>query len=251
MDQVQLGSTKLNPAVAPRFEVGYRIPDNWGSVSFGYGFLASQGRDQLTTPVENVVQLPANQAGGLVYNLFDLTYSSREYSLDPLCNMRWGIGGRLLYFYFDSRVEFLHPGADLGSFLAQSETSYERSYGFWAYLDLERQIGCSGLSVFGRVEGSDFYARSGQTYAETVAGNPGQSPEVFRIRYTGAVGPSILREVVGFSYTVPQWHHSRFLLGYQYEQFFQIGRLTSTAGVPDTRGSLDAHGLFLRAEFNF
>jgi hypothetical protein len=251
MDQVQLGSTKLDTAVAPRFEVGYRIPNNWGSVSFGYGFLASQGSGQLTTPAEDVVQLPADQAGGLVYNIFDLTYNSREYSLDPLCNMRWGVGGRLLYFYFDSRVQFLNPGTDPGSFLAQSETSYERGYGFWAYLDLERQIGCSGLSIFGRVEGSDFYARIGQTYAETVAGNPGQALEVFRIRYTGAAGPSILREVVGISYTMPQWNHSRFLLGYQYEQFFQIGRLTSTAGVPDTRGSLDAHGFFFRAELNF
>jgi hypothetical protein len=57
--------------------------------------------------------------------------------------------------------------------------------------------------------------------------------------------------VVGLSYDVPQWNHSRFLLGYQYEQFFQIGRQSPISGIIDTRGSLDAHGFFLRAEFNF
>jgi hypothetical protein len=50
---------------------------------------------------------------------------------------------------------------------------------------------------------------------------------------------------------VPRWIYSRFLLGYQLEQFFQIGRQSPTSGIIDTRGSLDAHGMFLRAEFNF
>jgi hypothetical protein len=118
-------------------------------------------------------------------------------------------------------------------------------------MDLEREIGASGLCTFLRLEGTDFFARIAQRYGETVAGNAGQGPQHFEAHYTGSVAPSILRGVIGLSYTVPRWNHSRFLLGYEYEQFFQIGRLSGPAGVPDTRGSLDAHGLMLRAEFNF
>jgi hypothetical protein len=61
----------------------------------------------------------------------------------------------------------------------------------------------------------------------------------------------VARGIVGLSYTVPGWNYSRFMLAYEYETFFQIGRLTSTTGIPNTRGQLDAQGLFLRAELNF
>jgi hypothetical protein len=183
--------------------------------------------------------------------MWDLTYGSREYSLDPFFNLRWGVGARLMYLFFDARGQFLNPGSDPGSVLMQSESNYVQCYGFWGYLDLEREIGTSGFSAFFRLEGSDFFARSHQNYTETVGGNPGQGPLTSAAGFSGEVAPSILREVVGISYTVPQWNYSRFLLGYQYEQFFQIGRQSPTSGVIDTRGALDAHGFFLRAEFNF
>jgi hypothetical protein len=251
LDQVQVGRTKLDPTVSPRFEVGCRLPDNWGTCSFGYGFLASQAREQSTTGPQDTVQALADKAGRLVCNMWDLTYGSREYSLDPLFNLRWGAGARLMYLFFDARGEIVHPGSLPGSVLAQSETNYVQCYGFWAYLDLERHIGPPGLAAFFRLEGSDFFARIHQSYAETVAGSPGLGPQSSGTGFANWVGPSILREIVGISYTLPRWNHSRILLGYQYEQFFQIGRLSPTSGVPDTRGSLDAHGLFLRGELNF
>jgi hypothetical protein len=250
-DQVELGRTSLDATAAPRFEVGYRLPDNWGTCSLGYGFLASQGHEVTATGPANVVQGFADKQGRLVYNMWDLTYGSREYCLDPFCNMRWGVGTRLLSLFFDTRGAILNPGSDVGSVLAQSATNYVQCYGFWAYLDVERHIGPPGLAAFFHLEGADFFARVHQNYTETVVGAPGQGPQTAAASFTGSVGPTNLREIVGLSYTVPQWNSSRFLIGYQYEQFFQIGRLSTVALVPDTRGSLDAHGLFLRAEFNF
>jgi hypothetical protein len=250
-DQVMLGRAPLDAAAAPRFEVGYRIPDNWGSISFGYGFLATQGHEQSGTGPEDVVQVPTNKSARLVYNMFDLTYGSREYCLDPHWNMRWGVGARLMFLYFDDRGDVLNPTFTPGSVLAQSESNYLQSYGAWAYLDIERETCVPGLRGFFRLEGSDFFARVGQNYTESVVGNPGQGVQTSEAHFSGSVGPSILREVVGLTYTVPRWNYSRFMLGYQYEQFFQIGRLSPASGVVNTRGSLDANGLFLRAEFNF
>jgi hypothetical protein len=251
VDQVNLGRTPLDTAASPRFEVGYRLPDNWGTCSFGYGFLTSQGREQSATGPEASTQALADKRGRLASNLWDLTYGSREYSLEPFFMLRWGVGARLMSLYFDASGDFLSPGTGPGGVLAQSETNYVQAYGFWAYLDVERHLGPPGLSAFFHLEGSDFYARIHQTYSQTVAGGPGLAPETSGAAFSGSVGPSILREVIGVGYTVPRWNSSRFLIGYQYEQFFQVGRLSLTSGVPDTRGSLDANGLFLRAEFNF
>jgi hypothetical protein len=251
-ERVKFAGNPLDPTASPRFEVGYRFPDNWGSLSFGYRFLVSQGHDQLMTDSNDVVQAPANQDGRLVYNQMDFTYNSREYSLDPNWNMRWGVGVRTMFLYFDSRLQFIDPGTDPGTILAQSESNYIQCYGAWAYLDLERRIGDSGFAVFGRLEGTDTYARTYQNYTETVAGaGPGGGPETFLNRYTGGVMVSIAREVLGVSYVVPEWNYSRFMLGYQYETYFQIGRQSPFNGFIDTRGQLDAHGLFLRAEINF
>jgi hypothetical protein len=251
VDQVQLGRTDLDPTAAARIEIGYRLPDNWGTCSFGYSFLASQGHEQSVTGPDDVIQAPADKVGRLVYNLWDLTYGSREYCPDACYTLSWGAGARMMSLYFDTRGQFLNPGGGPGSVLAQLETNYVQCYGFWIYLDVERHLGAPGLSAFCRLEASDFFGRVHQNYAETVVGSPAQSPETFGDRFTFLVSPSILREVVGLSYAVPRWNYSRLLLGYQYEQFFQIGRLSLTDGFVDTRGSLDAHGLFLRAEFNF
>lgn len=248
-DRVAFPGNKLDPAVSPRVELGYRFEDNWGSVQMGYRNLATRGRDQTFTNPQDAVQAPVDQVGRLDYNAIDLSYVSREYSLDPNWNMRWGAGPRLLFLYFDSRVRVLGAGADAGTILAQSETTSLTGYGMGAFLDLERHTPIRGLNVFGRIEGTDYYARTQQTYAETVAGGPGAGARASENRFTGSVGVSNLRGVIGVSYEVPEWSYARFLLGYQYETYFQVGRLS--AGGIDTRGQLDLQGLFLRAEINF
>jgi hypothetical protein len=252
-DSVRFPGNKLDTAVSPRFEVGYRIPDNWGSLSLGYRFLASRGRDQVTTGPEDAFGGPADQDGRFDYNMVDLTYNSREYSLDPDWNLRWGFGPRMLFLYFDSRVRFLAPASDPGSILAQSESNHLRAYGFWAYLDLERRIGDTGFGLFARVEGTELFARNSQHYTETVAGNPGGEAQLLQARFTNSVSTPILREVIGVSYTVPGWNYTRFQLGYEYETYFHIGRLggPEVSSPIETRGQLDAQGLFLRAEINF
>lgn len=250
-DFVSFAGNPLDPTISPRFEVGYRLPDNWGSIQLGYRFLATRGTDQVISGPEDNIQAPASQLGRLDFNLADLTYVSREYSLGPYWNMRWGAGARMLFLFFDSRLHFLNPASDRGTILAQTESNHLRGYGAWVFGDIERKMPIPGLALFGRLEGTDFYARTSEVYTETVAGGLGAAPLGFVNRFDGAVGVSILREIAGVSYTVPQWNYSRFLLGYQYETFFQIGRQSPTSGIIDTRGQLDVHGVFLRGEFNF
>lgn len=249
-DFIKFAGNPVNSTLSPRFEVGYRFPGNWGGFQLGYRFLTSQGSDQTTTGPEDDIQALAFQRGVLNFNLIDFTYVSREFALGPYWNLHWGAGARALFLYFNSGLQFLNTGSDLGDIRAQNVSNSLSGFGVWSFIDLERKLPIKGLALFGRFEATDLEAQIRQGYSETVNG-PSGAPLTFAARYDFSVGVPILREVVGASYTVPQWNYSRFMLGIQYETFFQIGRDQLTNGIPDSRGQLDLYGLFFRAEFNF
>jgi hypothetical protein len=249
-DFIKFQGNPVNPTISPRFELGYRFPGNWGGIQFGYRFLTTQGSDNLITGPEDDIQAPAHQVGVLNFNLIDLTYVSREFSLGPYWNLRWGAGARALFLYFNSGLQFLNPGPAVGTIFALNESNSTSGFGVWTFIDLERKMPIDGLALFGRFEATDLESQIRQGYSETVVG-PGGAPLPFAARYDFSVGNPILREVVGVSYTVPQWNYIRFMAGVQYETFFAIGRDQNTSNVPNSRGQLDLYGLFLRAEINF
>jgi hypothetical protein len=249
-DFVKFAGNPIDPTISPRFEIGYRFPGNWGGVQLGYRFLTSQGSDVMTTGPEDDIQASAQQKGILEYNLIDVTYVSREFALGPYWDLRWGVGARALFLYFNSGLQFLNPGSNVGAILAQNESNSLSGFGVWGFIDLERKMPIAGLALFGRFEATDLEAQVRQGFSETVAGGSG-APLTFSARYDFSVGVPILREVAGVSYTVPQWNYSRFLLGVQWETYFQIGRDNLTSGIISSRGQLDLYGLFFRAEFNF
>lgn len=249
-DFIKFQGNPVNPTISPRFEIGYRFPGNWGGFQLGYRFLTTQGSDHLTTGPEDNIQAPAQQQGVLNFNLIDFFYVSREFSFGPYWNLRWGAGARALFLYFNSGLRFLNPGSALGDIFAQNESNSVSGFGVGTFIDLERKMPIDGLALFGRFEATDLEAQVRQGYSETVTG-PGGAPLTFNARYDFSVGVPILREVVGASYTVPQWNYSRFMAGIQYETYFQIGRDQLTNGIPNSRGQLDLYGLFFRAEFNF
>jgi hypothetical protein len=93
------------------------------------------------------------------------------------------------------------------------------------------------------VEFTDAYARIKQTGAEVQAGDAG--PQGSAIRNDTGVSVPMFNGQFGLSYEPPGWNHSRFLLGYTYETWWQVGRLGLS------RAQLDDMGLILRAEFHF
>jgi hypothetical protein len=249
-DFVSIGGNPINPTISPRFEIGYRFPGNWGGIQLGYRFLTSQGSGQTITGPLDDIQAPGRQAGVLEYNMIDLTYVSREFALGPFWDLRWGVGARALFLYFNSGVQFQNPGLAQGDIIAQNTSNSLAGFGVWAFGELERKMPVLGLALFGRFEATDLEAQIRQGFSETVASGSGTLLP-FSARYDFSVGVPILREIVGLSYTVPQWNYSRFMLGLQWDTYFQIGRDNLTLGIPTSRGQLDLYGLFFRAEFHF
>jgi hypothetical protein len=241
-DTVHFFGPGLNDTVSPRFEMGCRLEDGWGELFVGYRFLCTDGSNPLAT-----ASGPAHDSGRLALNTFDFGYGSQEFSLGPCWDMRWRTGVRTSVVYYDARLSFDQPAADPGTLLAQREVNYFWGLGPWLGLDLSRTTMIPGLSVFGRFDGALQFGHITQTGTEDFASVGGSGSPEFQAKYGFEVTVLTLAEEVGLSYTVPGWNHSRFLVGYHYETWWQAGRFNFT----QSRGQIDTQGVFLRAEFNY
>jgi hypothetical protein len=240
-DTLQFPGNRLDPTISPRVEGGYRFPDGWGGLQLAYSFEDTSGSNSgFSDPG------PLAQHGRLTVNIVEFDYVSREFSLGPHWEMRWGIGAQAMSFFFDSAVTFLNPGTAPGTVLSQTVASSTVPYGGHALLDLSWRAPVPGLAVVGRLKIADSFGRIRQTGTEQLEGPAGGGTVVlFRSTTATSVTVASGSAMFGLSYTVPGWNQSRFLLGYQYEVFFDIGRLNNG------RGQLDNQALFLRAELNF
>jgi hypothetical protein len=240
-DTLAFFGPKLNPTVSPRFEIGCRLEDGWGSLLVGYRFLTTQGSSQEAADTAGSAQ----NSGRLALNSFDFGYASQEFSLGPALDMRWRTGLRSTIVYYDARLSFNDRDTGPGSLLEQREINYFWGVGPWLGLDLARNTTIPGLAIFARVEGALQFGHITQTGTELFGGNSQDATRLVQGQSSFEVTVLQLAEEIGLSYTVPCWNHSRFLLGYHYETWFQVGRLNSS------RGQIDTQGVFLRAELNF
>jgi hypothetical protein len=238
--------SRLNAAVSPRFEAGYRMPNGNGEFALGYRFLTTTGSDLAVTPYG-----VGDQAGRLDLNIIDLDYNTREYSLGPFpgdrWDFRWTFGLRLLRVDFDNRLRYrLAPDAGPDAVAEQRTTNNFIGVGPHAALVLQRRL-CwvPGLAFGGRIEGADAFGEIHQRFSEGLAGDPTTGPLFGQTSKNDQVGSVYLHGRVGFSYDSPGRNHSQVFLGYQYETFFHVGRLD------DSRAQLDNQGLILRAEINY
>jgi hypothetical protein len=246
-DVIKFPGNPLDATVSPRFELGYRFPDGFGELKLSYRFLGSSGSDTLTLGELG----PAFQKGRIDIHFIDLDFGTRQYSLGRDWTMRTAVGLRTAAVFFDSQVTFQNPTAitstpfGTGPFTRFNQTEAVGNWyiGAHAVLEVGRRLWVPELSLFGRLEGSGLYGRTHQTFKETFAEAPGFTETSVR----GNVGTPLLATQVGLSWEVPNWNQCRFMIGYQYEVWWQIGR----GNDDQSFGSFNDQGLFLRAQFNF
>jgi hypothetical protein len=235
-DIVQLPSASLDWTVSPRFEVGYRLPSGFGEFVMGYRFLVTEGST-------NTIGLDgfANLKSRLDMNVFDWDYASREYSLWPNCEMKWRVGVRLAYVYFDSQsIEPIGLAAAGSGIFEQGESNSFVGFGPHAGVELSHHFGDTGLSLTGRVDFASLLGRIRQGFFEqSTTFNDGET------RNSGSQGVPTVNVQAGLSWQPPQCKGVSFFLGYQYEHWWSIGQLgDSSAEVTD-------QGIFIRAAYNF
>jgi hypothetical protein len=244
-DVVTLPTAPLGWTVAPRFVAGYRLPSGFGDISFGYRFLASDGTN--TTAGSDAL---ATLRTRLNVNQFDLGYTSSEQSLWPHWDMRWGVGVRLAYVFWDNQAvePFDVAAAGSGIFLTR-DSNFFVGAGPAASVELARRVEGTGLSFVGRLELASMIGRIKQKYVEGLtAPGPDGNPQVALATPASSQAVPMLNVQVGLGWQPPSWKEKlNFFLGYEYEHWWNVGRLSAI----NSMGELVDQGVLLRASFNY
>jgi len=235
---VRLGSASLDWTIFPRIEAGYRLASGFGAFSVSYRGLGTEGNGSTEGP-----DGPAALHSRLDMNEIGLDYSNNETSLWPNWDMKWTVGVRMLWVFFDSRADEVAAGSTI---VEQRESNWYAGFGPHAGLELDRQIADSSLSFVLRGEFTMYLGRLHQDFFEESTGLGG-------ILLSGQTRERVSQGVpscsvfAGVRWKPPQWNNAEVYLGYQYEHWWDIAKNNDTL----SSGELNVQGLFVRAVWNF
>lgn len=242
--RVHLPTAELEWTVAPRFELGYRLPDELGELLVSYRFLVTEG---CARGFRDFVGLHARATlhSRLDLNVIDLDYAHREPSLGPDWDMKWKIGVRLANVFFDSRSQVRYSSPAIpDEFIEGARTSnYFFGAGPHVGLDLSRRLGATGLALYGRAEAALVVGRINQSFENTFAFDGFALGGAVSAHQTQAV--PVLNVQAGLAWVPPIGEGVRFALGYQYEHWWYLGQ------VGNSRAELWDQGVFLRGEYKY
>jgi hypothetical protein len=223
-------TTNVGWTAAPRFEVGWNVPNGLGYFALYYRGFATDGRqDALAldgTPFALRTRLDVNMVG------FD--YGIPPYTFAP----RWDAGARigvaLADVFFDNQA------------VSAIQTLYASNnfYGAGPHVrgEVRRHFGLlPGLDFFGRADLIVFVGQIHQRYIDAV-----DSTEGFFVQRKTQTVPMLMIQT-GLSYTPPSLSNWRFTAGYEFEDWWDVGRLNLLS----SRGQLTTNGVFLRANVAF
>jgi hypothetical protein len=242
-DDVHVPGADLDWTVAPRIGLGYRLMSGFGEFLLDFRPLSSSGTESLPVPGGT-----DTLKSRLNLNEIDLDYASREFSPWPDWDMKWRFGLRLNYIYFDALAS--GPTGEVGggsTAFAARDTDHYVGFGPHSGLTLGRRLGDTGLSLVGQVDGAlelgrirqGFFKEGTDVSGRAVAGQSHAS---------SSQAVPMLNAQLGVGWQPQGYQNLRFFLGYQYEYWWNAGRLSIS---PNSRGELSAQGVLLKAEFNF
>jgi hypothetical protein len=244
-DSVHVPGADLDWTVAPRVGLGYRLPSGFGEFVLDFRPLASQGFGSL--PVTGGTTALSSH---LDLNEIDLDYASREFLLLnwPYCYLKWRFGLRLDYFYYDALAEGPAGAAGGGgtTFAARETDSYV-GVGPHYGLTFTRPLGCTGLSLVGQADSAINIGRIRQGFFEDGA-TKGGLPAVGETHVSSSQAVYMVNAQLGLGWQPPGYQNFRLFVGYEYEYWWNLGRLSTT---PTSRGELSDQGVLLRAEYSF
>jgi hypothetical protein len=232
---VQPPTSSLGWTAAPRFEVGWYIPEALGLFAINYRGFASSGQNDATsldgTPFALRSRLDVNQVG------FD--FGTLPYSFAPHWDIRGRIGVALADVFFDNRA--------VSAFQTLYASNNFYGAGPHGRIDVRRHIGLlPGLDLFGRGDLTVLVGQIQQRFRDEEGPFDGHTTNgTFMERRTQTV--PVFNLQAGLSYTPPRLSNWRFSTGYEFEQWWSVGQIHGS----DSRGQFNTNGVFLRAAVNF
>jgi hypothetical protein len=231
---VALGNAGLDATVSPSLQIGaFRFGPGYGELAFSYRFLATEGTDVL----------PAFDGSGagvirsrLNLQTFSLDYLRKDCPLGWDTTLSWEVGARLQVVFFDTQAQ------TAASF--QQARNYFLGAGPHAGFTVTRAMP-SGLGLFGHFDAALLGGyNTAQNFVVTVPDPQNDALSGTERQQQSQFAPSLAAQV-GLSWTPAGLPHSCLRGGYQFEQWYNLGR------VEGSRGDLNAHGVFVSWEWRF
>jgi hypothetical protein len=173
-------------------------------------------------------------------------YASREFSLWPRWEMKWRIGERTAWIFYDARdVESLATAAAGGGLVSERVTNSFNGFGPHGGFEIARNLGDSGWALLMKVDAAGMigWLRQG-FFAQDTAGATAQLHDV---RPTDI---PVLHAEIGLNWQSScSSHHARFFVGYEYEYWWNVGRMD--ASISTSRADMNDQGVVVRAGVNF
>jgi hypothetical protein len=247
---VNLPSAALDWTAAPRVFAGYRLPSGFGDFLVAYRHLGTDGSG--STPGANG---PVSLNSRFAFDMIDLDYNSRELSLWPQWDMKWGIGLRSVFLFFDTQGNQPSSQAPAGGVLQAREFNNFFGLGPHAVLQLERHLGESRWSLYARSDFAttfDWVTNGWQTSSSTLG--PSGRPLMGETRVFGHQAAPMITGQLGLTWKPAPSSGTRLFVGYQYEVMWDLNRVpqsNGTANVPGSMGQFWDQGIVLQATFRW
>jgi hypothetical protein len=250
------GAGVLPWTVAPRLEIGYRLPSGFGGFSFSDRFFSSEGIGPFVGPAGSTTRTTR-----LGTNYSDWDYISREFTpwntSRANWTLEWRAGIRLQETWATVRVDKpFDEAAATNRVFIQGDSNYTVGAGPHFGLAVDRKDIPTGLSFVMKLDIADTFTRVRQLFAAstTTIGADGR-PErgAFTQNFWNQV--PILNYQVGIGWTPPANPNISLYMGYVYEFWWQLASnmnfLNPFTTQGATRGSMDNQGLFFQAQVKF
>jgi hypothetical protein len=248
---VAIPSAHLDWTVSPRVFLGYRLPSGFGEFMLSYRHLGTEGSGSIPGP-----KGPAALHSRFAFDMFDIDYNSRELSLGPLWDMKWSLGLRSLFLFYDSRfIQPFNQAATGNGVFEARELNHFYGLGPHAALELARRLGDSGWSLYVRGDFAGTFEGTHQAFfiRSTTLGANGRPLPGATHAYGNQAAP-IINGRAGVTWQPSPTSGTRVFVGYQYEVFWDLVRVAQGNGSPFVLPSLGQfwdQGIVLQATINY
>jgi hypothetical protein len=235
----------FSPTVSPYVNFGYRLPSGFGEIGAGYRFLGASGAGT-TAGLDATARLTSQ----IFLNVSDLDYASREFGVTEFWSMKWRAGLRVATVYFESLADEPVAAAAAGTgIFEQKTTDLYWGIGLHYGLELTRRLGESGFALTLAADGSAVVGRNNQGYFERSLGGAQGATLLANTQTVPA-----LNAFAGLTWQPPQYSRLRATLGYMFDYWWGVGRLSSVGAaplVPTPDAEMSNQGIVLRVDFNY
>jgi hypothetical protein len=241
------GAANQNWTVAPRIEVGYRLPSGFGGFAFSDRFFNTSGTGPFEGPAGATTRTTR-----LGVNYSDWDYTSRDYTPWANWQLEWRVGVRLAETWINSQA--VQPSARAATGVVEQQVSnYTVGAGPHFGIEVDRKVPETGLMFVMRLDIANTFTRERQLFSATTTAlsSTGQPLRgTFNQNFWQQV--PILNYQVGLGWQPPSYPNVKLFVGYVYEFWWQIGSNSNlTPAMGGTRASFDNQGIVFQGGVNW